>query len=47
MAEKEYGVEESVTETGMAETVLMMGMTDHLLANNNQVNYIFESKASL
>ena len=33
----EYGVKEGVTETSMAETLLMRGMTDHLLANNNQV----------
>ncbi len=29
----------------MAENVLMRGMTDHLLTNNNQVGYIF-SKAT-
>ena len=46
-SETEYGVKEGVTETVMAETVLMRGMTDQLLANNNQVSFIFESKASL
>ena len=45
-SETEYGVKEGVTETGIAETVLMRSMTDQLLANNNQVGFIFENKAS-
>ena len=46
-SETDYGVKEGVTENGIAETVLMRSMTDHLLANNNQVGFIFENKASL
>ena len=44
-SETDYGVKEGVTENGIAETVLMRS-TDHLLANNNQVGFIFENKAS-
>ena len=53
-SETEYGVEESVTETGMAETeygveesVTQTGMADHLLVNINQVGYICKSKVFL